>query len=164
MGLLADIVATYRSPGAVMRRHLDGVRDEGRVLMYLLLACCLSCLAQWPRLQREVSMDGSVALEIRIGGALFGWMFIAPLAMYAVAFLARVVAGALGGRGTGYSARLALFWSMLAVAPLGLVAGLVGGFIGPGPAAAIAGLAGYAVFCVIWWFSMVEAEAGGAFP
>ncbi len=164
MGLFADIVATYRSPGKVMRRHLDGARDEGRALMYLLLACCLSCLAQWPRLQREVSMDGSVALEIRIGGALFGWIFIVPPAMYAFAFLARVLAGAFGGHGTGYSARLALFWSMLAVAPLGLVAGLVGGFIGPGPAAAITGLVGYVIFCVIWWFSMIEAETGRARP
>ncbi len=164
MGLFADILATYRSPGKVMRRHLDGARDEGRALMYLLLACCLSCLAQWPRLQREVSMDGSVALEIRIGGALFGWIFIVPPAMYAFAFLARVLAGAFGGHGTGYSARLALFWSMLAVAPLGLVAGLVGGFIGPGPAAAITGLVGYVIFCVIWWFSMIEAETGRARP
>lgn len=164
MGLVTDIMATYRSPRRVMRRHLDEGPDESRALIYLLLACGLGFVAQWPRLRREALMDGSVPLEMRLGGALLGWMFIAPLAMYAIAFAARLVAQAFGGRGTGYSARLALFWSMLAAAPLGLVTGLITGFIGPSLESAFIGLAGTAVFCLIWWFSMIEAEAGGVLP
>ncbi len=162
MGLVSDIFATYRSPRNVMRRLLAVSPDESRALMYLLLACGLAFVAQWPRLQREALMDASVTLEMRIGGALLGWMFMVPPVMYAVAFAARLIARAFGGQGTGYSARLALFWSMLATAPLGLAAGLISGFGGAGIGATVMGVVGYAVFCLIWFSSMIEAELGGA--
>ena len=164
MGLVTDIIATYRSPRIVMRRHLAAGRDESRALMFLLLACGLAFVAQWPRLRREALMDGSVPLEMLIGGALLGWVFIVPLIMYVVAFVTRIIARALGGRGTGYSARLALFWSMLAAAPIGLVIGLISGFGGPGFGATISGFAGCSAFCLIWCFSMIEAEVGGVSP
>jgi len=161
--LITDIVATYRSPRAVMRRHLDTGADEGRALMYLVLACGLSFIAQWPRLRNETAMDGSVTLDMRLGGALLGWMFIAPLVMYAVASVARLAARAFGGRGTGHSARLALFWSMLAATPSWLVSGSIAGLAGPGLPATLSGLFGYAVFFVFWLASTLEAEVHGAY-
>ncbi len=164
MGLMTDIVATYRSPRAVMRRHLDRGSDESRALMYLVLSCGLLYFAQWPRLWREALADGSVTLDVRLGGALFGWLFVAPLVMYAVALVARLVARVFGGRGTGHSARLALFWSMAAATPLWLVSGLINGLLGPGFEATLFGIVGHMAFFLFWGLSMIEAEVYGARP
>ncbi len=160
MGLTSDILATYRSPRTVMRRHLDRGTGEGRALMFLVLACALLYLAQWPRLRREALMDGSVPLDMRMGGALFGWMLVVPLAMYGVAFIARMAARVFGGRGTGKSARLALFWSLVATAPLWILGAMVSELLGPGSRAVLSTMAG-AVLLVVWGLSMIEAEIRG---
>jgi len=47
--------------------------------------------------------------------------FFAPLMLYLVAALSHLVAKAFGGTGTSYGARLALFWTLLVVAPLSLL-------------------------------------------
>jgi hypothetical protein len=62
------------------------------------------------------------------------------------------------GRGTFYSARLALFWSLLVTAPLFLLNGLVAGFIGQGPASDATGLVTLLGFLVIWLACLIEAE------
>ena len=124
MALIPDIPATYRSPRAVFRRQLALGPREDRALLYLLLACGLIFVAQWPRLaargisgrRRCRSMRGSA-------GALLAWVFIAPLALYGLAALSHLAARGLRGQGTGYTARLALFWALLAAAPLWLLNG-----------------------------------------
>jgi hypothetical protein len=158
MALTADIVATYRGPGRVMRRQLEGGAREDRALFYLLLACGLIFVAQWPRLSREAYLNPEVPLQALIGGALMGWLFIAPLALYGLAALSHLVARALGGQGNWFTARLALFWSLLAAVPLWLLFGLVSGFIGPGPAESLVGLIALAGFLAIWLLSLIEAE------
>lgn len=143
-----------------MRRHLSqGVRED-RALVYLMLACGLIFVGQWPALQRAALADPSTPLDARLGGALMAWLFIAPLALYAVAALTRLVARVLGGRGTGYGARLALFWSLLAASPLWLLTGLVAGLIGPGPALTATGAVALGGFIVLWLAALVEAESG----
>ena len=150
MSLTRDIAATYRSPRAVMRRLLArGVRED-RALMYLLLGCALIFVAQWPRLRREAFLDDTIPFDARLGATLLAWLFIA-----------RLVARVLGGRGSGYSARLALFWSLLAASPLWLLNGLVAGFLGPGPQLALTGFVALAIFALFWGLTMVEAETGG---
>ena len=47
-------------------------------------------------------------------------------------------------------ARMALFWAVLAASPLWLLTGLVGGFIGRGPAFTGTGLLAVAAFFAIW--------------
>jgi hypothetical protein len=162
VAVTTDIVATWRRPRAVIRRHLAQGAREDRALVYLMLACGLIFVGQWPALQRAALADPSTPLDARLGGALMAWVFVAPLAMYAVAALSHLLARALGGRGTGYGARLALFWSLLAASPLWLLYGLVAGMIGPGPAMTATGVVAFAGFLVLWVAALIEAEWGAA--
>lgn len=156
MAAVADILATYRSPGRALRRMLGEGAGEARCLAVLTGGCALSFVAQWPRLAREAHLGGP-DLEARMGGALFGWMVVAPLALYAIAGLAHLACRALGGRGSGADSRFALFWALLAASPLALLHGLAAGFAGPGRRLALAvGLAWCAAFAVFWVTGMRE--------
>lgn len=138
-------------------RLSEGLRED-RALVFLIVACLLMFVAQWPRLQLEALIDPDIPLEARLGGALMGWLFIAPLALYAIAALSRIIARLLGGQGSWLSARMALFWSLLAVTPLWLLNGLLTSMNGPGLVRDISGLIALAAFVLIWLSSMVEAE------
>lgn len=83
MALTTDILASYRRPRTVLRR-LQGDRREARILVYLMLGCGLIFIAQWPRLAREAHLDEEVPLDALLAGALFAWVFIAPLVFYAL--------------------------------------------------------------------------------
>lgn len=158
MALMPDILTSYRRPRVVMRRLLSAGVREDLALMYLLLGCAMIFVAQWPRLSREAHLNAEVPLNALLGGALLGWLFLAPLVLYAIGALSHVIARAVGGQGSWYSARLALFWGLLASAPLWLLDGLTAGFIGAGPARTITGTAALAAFVFIWINSLAEAE------
>ena len=158
MSATGDIVQSYRSPRVVMRRHLARGISEGRVFIFLVAACLLVFIAQWPRLSREAFLDTTVPLEARLGAAMWGWLFVAPLIFYVIAWLSYLVARVIGGRGTAYGARLALFWSLLAVTPLWLLQGLVAGFIGEGPQLVVAGILLLAGFGWVWINSLIETQ------
>ncbi|MDJ0629830.1 MAG: YIP1 family protein [Rhodobacter sp.] len=158
MAVATDIAAMYRAPRQTVRRLLTmGVRED-RALLYLMLACALIFVAQWPRLAREAHLDAAVPLDARIGGALLAWFFLAPLLLYAVAAITRLAARLLGGRGTWYTARLALFWSLLAAAPMWLLSGLAAGFLGPGGALQGVSALALGVFLVFWGLALLETE------
>lgn len=159
MAATRDIVATYRGPGAVMRRLLAMGRREDRALIILMLACGVMFIAQWPPLARDAYLTGD-ALNPKLGGALLAWVFIAPLFFYAMALVSHLIARLFGGGGTGFGARLAMFWALLAASPLMLLAGLVAGFIGPGPGLTAVGALWLAVFLGFWVLGLREAEWG----
>ena len=157
MSVVLDIARAYRKPAEVFRRRLgDGPRED-RALITLMVACLLIFVAQWPRLQRLAIADGS-DLQPLIGGALFGWMFIVPLAAYALGALSHLLARPLGGGGTGYGARLALFWALLVASPLWLLWGLVAGFIGEGVQLKLVGAVALLAFLVHWSLNLWTAE------
>jgi hypothetical protein len=158
MAVSTEILHAWRAPRAALRRQLGGGENEGRALIYLVVACLLFFIAQWPHLSRAAFEDPSIPLQARLGGALFGWMFVAPLFFYFVAAISHIFARLLGGGGTWFTARLALFWSLLAVSPAVLLLGLVAGIIGPGPAQSATGLLFVAAFLYIWISSLIEAE------
>ncbi|WP_416915940.1 MAG: YIP1 family protein [Roseicyclus sp.] len=158
MAVTTDIVATWRRPGTVMRRLLSMGRREDRALAMLIAACLVIFVAQWPRLSREAFFDPSVPLEARLGGALLGWLFIAPLMAYAVAAIGHLLALIVKGKGSWYSSRLALFWSLLSTSPAFLFYGLVAGFIGPGIEQSLAGGLLLIAFLAIWGLCLREAE------
>lgn len=159
MALTTEIVRTYRSPRTVIRRHLAAGRREDRAIAYLMAACLIIFVAQWPRLQRAAMFDPDAPpLDAQIAGALFAWLFIMPLAFYGIAALSHIVARLLGGQGTWWGARIALFWTLLATAPLMLLYGLVAGMIGPGLELQITGAVTALAFLVIWGVSLREAE------
>jgi len=159
MSLSSDIAATYLRPRRVMQRHLAIGPREDRALMYLILSCVLIFLAQWPRLGRQSHFDESVPFDALIGGALLGWLFIAPLGLYGLAALSHLLARAVGGNGSWYGARLALFWALLAATPLWLLNGLAVGVIGSGAARGLTGLVALAAFLIFWGLSLLEAES-----
>lgn len=161
MSVVQEIVATWRAPRAAIRRQLQAGPREDRALVYVMLACLLIFVAQWPRLAREAFLDPSVPLEARLGAALFGWMALMPLFFYGLAGFSHLLARMLGGRGTFFGARLALFWTLLVVSPLWLLNGLVAGFIGAGLAQNVVATLLSIAFLAIWMLSLAEAEAFG---
>lgn len=160
MPVSTDIVASWRRPGRVMRRMLDMGRREDRALLFLMLACGLMFVGQWPIISREEALmpDEGAPLQARLAITFFAWLMIWPIAFYALGGLTHLLATLVGGRGSFYSARLALFWALLAATPGWLFYGMVAGFIGPGPAANLAGSLWAVVFLAIWGISLREAE------
>lgn len=157
MPVTSDITATYRGPRRVMRRLLAMGQREDRALAFLMGACFIVFVGQMPRLSREAHLSGQ-ELNMLLGGALLGWIFIAPLLLYGLAGLSHLIARLVGGQGSWFGARLALFWSLLASTPLLLLHGLVAGFIGPGPGLQLVGLVWLVIFVWFWGASLLQAE------
>lgn len=159
MSVTFDIAAMYRGPTRVTDRILAGSAREGRALAYLMAGCAVLFIAQLPKLARQAHLTGE-DLNMLMGASLMGLLFIAPLLFYGIAGISHLVARAFGGQGTFWSARIALFWSLLATSPLILLHGLVAGFIGPGPQLTIVGAVWCAVFLWFWGTSLWRAERG----
>ncbi|MBK0326582.1 YIP1 family protein [Rhodobacteraceae bacterium F11138] len=157
MPVTTDITATYRGPGRVMRRLMAMGPREDRALAFLMVACVIVFIAQMPRLSREAHLKEQ-ELDMLLGGALFGWVFLAPLMLYLLAAISHLIARALGGRGDWFGARLALFWALLASSPLILLHGLVAGMIGPGPGLQAVGLLWLVIFGWFWFACLKQAE------
>ena len=149
MSVVADIAATYFGPRTVMHRLLGAGRHEGRALAFAMGFAVLAFAAQSPRLARTAHLEGGDP-DIMLGGALFATVIVLPLFLYVIAGLAWLAGRALGGRVSGYGARLSLFWALLASAPVLLIHGLVAGMIGPGAAQVGLGLSWCAV--VLWFW------------
>ena len=126
--------------------------------MLLMLGCALVFVAQWPRLARQAALSDAVPLDALLGGALFAWGVIVPLALYGVAAASHLIARLVGGQGAYYGARLALFWALVAAAPAWLLHGLVAGMIGPGAGLSIIGALALGAFLWIWLAGLVQAE------
>jgi hypothetical protein len=149
MSVRRDILATYKGPGSVVRRILSAGQREDRALAFLMIACGLIFVAQAPRLARQAHIEGQ-ELNMLLGASLMAWLIIAPLALYAIAALASLIGRVLGGNGTMYGARVALFWALLASSPLILLVGLVAGFIGPGVQLEFVEFIWFACFAWFW--------------
>ncbi len=158
MAVTTEIIRSYRAPRDVLRQQLHAGVREDRALVYLYAACLIILVSRLPALARQAHLDPSVPLEARIGGALLAWLFIMPLVFYALAAVSHLVARMLGGQGNWYSARLALFWALLASSPLWLLLGLIDGLIAAGPARGIVGAVCAAAFVTFWAAGLRETE------
>ncbi len=150
---------SYRAPRAVMRRHLARGLREDYALYILLIACGIVFVSRWPELSRAAHLDPSIPLSARLWAAGLGWIFFAPMFFYALAWLSYLIARIMGGQGTAYGARLALFWSLLVVSPIWLLHGLVAGFIGDGPQLVAVGVLLFGAFGWVWISSLIEAQS-----
>lgn len=168
----------YRRPRQVVRGLMAMGQREDRALFFLLLGCALMFVAQWPRLARQANEQPEIGEEVcasantpaemcdavseamraLVGSALMGWVFVVPLALYVIAGLTRLIARLIGGKGTWYSARLALFWALLASVPMWLLSGMVAGFIGPGLQLSLTSGIASAVFLLFWIIGLTETE------
>lgn len=160
MPVTREILATYRGPRKVIRRLLVPGPREDRALAILMSGCALVFIAQWPRLARQAHLEEQ-ELNPLLGGALMGWLVIAPLLFYIVALVSHGLARLLGGQGSAHGARLALFWAFFAASPLILLHGLVAGFIGPGTGLQAVGLVWLGIFMWFWLAGLFEAEWSG---
>lgn len=160
MSMTRRILTSWRRPRDVMRGLLAAGQREDRAFATLFFACVIIFVAQLPSLAREAHFDPSVPLDARLGGALMGVMFMLPLIAYALAGITHVVAKLMGGKGSFYTARMALFWALLAVSPLMLLQGLVAGFIGNGLQASLTG--GLVALGFLWQWGNALAVAESA--
>lgn len=166
MPVTNDIVRTWRRPRAVVKELLSHGPREDRAIAYLMAACLLIFVAQWPRLARRAAgfelAPGAEAPDLTqlMAYEFMGWIMIWPLLMYMIAALIHSIFKVFGGQGSHYSARIALFWSLLATTPVLLLYGLMAGFLGPGPGTNLVGAIWLIAFAVIGIQAFREAETG----
>ncbi len=148
MSLSADILRSWAAPRTVIRARLAAADGERSSLFYLMLGCVLIFIAQFPRLSQEAAASAEIPFEGMLAGALFGWLFIAPLFFYLVAGLLGLVLHFFRPGTAGWAVRLGVFWAVLVAAPLMLVQGALAVLAGPGLLALLSGLAVLAVFLI----------------
>ena len=153
MSVTNDMVAAYRLPGKSMERQLASGAGEERALIFLMASCVVFFIAQLPVVSRNAHLN-QTEMGPELGANVLAWLFIAPLAMYVVAAALRVVMRIFGCKASWFSVRLALFWTMLAGAPLILLNGLTEGMIGPGAEQTLVGALWLASFLWILFGSL----------
>jgi hypothetical protein len=158
MAITDDIVETYRRPRAVIRRKLAAGPREDRALAMLFGACALIFVSLWPGLSRAAHLDPTQPLDARMAGALLGSVFLVPLFAYCLAGISHWTARRFGGNGSYFGARLALFWAMLASAPIMLLQGLAQGFLASGPILVLIGILVLLIFLYLWLAMLIEVE------
>lgn len=161
MTVSTELVSTWRAPRAALRRHLARGRSEAFAFTLLLVFLILAFVGQWPVAARDAFLAGEPSAAPRILARALAVLATIPL-WYGLAALSHLVARALGGQGSWYAARIALFWALATVGPLMLLQGLVGGMIGQGPGLwLVSALVGVG-FLWLWLTMLHEAETGGA--
>lgn len=121
LGLIGEIAHAYRAPRAAMARQVREGMNEGRSLFHLFAACAMGAAASLPdALRAAQALPAGEARAGVVPAHIFGYMFVAPPVMYAVAALVHLAARAFGGRGGFAGARAALFWALLLGGPLAL--------------------------------------------
>ncbi|WP_322865837.1 YIP1 family protein [Aquicoccus sp. G2-2] len=157
MSVLVNIAGSYPRPGKVIRRLLAGGVREDRAFAVLMAGCAIVFVSHWPKLARDAHLNGT-PLNPALGGALMAWLIIMPLVFYLLGFLAWALMRGLGGKPSLFGARLALFWALLASAPLLLAHGLAAGYVGAG--AVQTGLAALWLAAFIWIWIAGSVAAG----
>ena len=159
MSASTELVATWTAPRAALRRHLARGVSEPFAFSLLLIFLILAFVGLWPVAAREAFLNNEPSAAPRILAFALAVLALIPV-WYALAALSRLAARAMGGQGSWYGARIALFWALASVGPLLLLQGLVAGMIGPGPAlTAVRVIVGVAFFC-LWLILLHESEFG----
>lgn len=159
MTVSTDLVATWRRPRAILRQHLARGRSEPFAFSLLLVFMILAFVGLWPVAAREAFLANEPSAAPRILAFALAVLALIPV-WYALAALSRLAARAMGGQGSWYAARIALFWALASVGPLMLLQGLVAGMIGPGPALTAVRVGVGLAFFWLWLTLLHEAELG----
>lgn len=147
-GVTPRIIRSWKAPRSVFN-DLRGMPDNA-LLAVLMAAMLILWVAQVPAHSRAAQLDPSIPLEARLGGAFLAVMFMMPILCYLVATVVSMLSNLTAWRVTPLDSRLALFWSLLAVAPAMLLLGLVAGLIGSGPALELCQILTGVAFLLIW--------------
>lgn len=161
MSVTTDIVQAWRQPKVVIARHLQRPKSEPFAFSLLVAFLVLAFVSLWPVLSRQTVLQPDVPMVQRLVAAGLALLATIPF-WYLLAAVSHWISKAMGGQGSAYTARLALFSALLAVTPGMLLQGLVAGMIGPGAQANL--VAVLVVLALLWiWLSMLrEAERGDA--
>ena len=157
MALTLDIIESHIRPRRVMARLLKmGVRED-RIFAMLLVGCLILFMAQWPYRARQAHLSGETLTDYIQHDAL-ALIFILPLIAYGFAGLLRLLSRVFRAKANYYSARLALFWALLAASPAVILSGMIKGFVGLGPINSVFGAAWFVIFLWVLVNSLLEAE------
>jgi hypothetical protein len=159
MSLVPDIVESWRAPRRVLRRHMARPRSEAFLFTFLFTFLLIAFVAQAPYAARLAHFQPEVPMPQRLFAAFLGLIATLPL-WYGLAALSRLVARALGGQGSWYGARLALFWALVTITPGMLLMGLSLGILGQGAQTNALGVLVGLAFLVFWITFLREAERG----
>ncbi len=159
MTVTTDLVRTWWRPRAILRQHLARGKSEPFALSFLLIFLVLAFIGQWPGAARAAHFAGEPSAWPRILPTAYGLLAAIPF-LYGLAALGHLAARTMGGQGTWYGGRIALFWALAAVGPLMLLQGLVSGMIGPGPSLTALNLVIAVAFLWLWATLLHEAERG----
>lgn len=159
MAVTSDILRTWTRPRAVIRDHLAMGLREDRALIFLMAGCFVLFIARLPQFAR-VAHETGANMERDVAYGLFGTMFLLPLLLYGLAMLSYLLTRPFLPALTPFTARLALFWALLAASPAALLYGLVTGFIGPGVQMTVTGLIWVSAFVVFWLSGLIAASRG----
>lgn len=157
MSVTSDIVESWRRPRVVVRRLLERGGSEGFVLTFLLIFLLLAFVARAPVLARDAFLDPSTPLPQRLFAAALGLLATLPV-WYGLAAVSHLIARAIGGRGSQYGARLALFWALVVVGPAMLVHGLVQAMADNPGFSTLFGVGIGLGFLLLWVVMLIEVE------
>ena len=157
MSVTRDIFLSHIKPRIVMERLRSMGLREDRALAMLMGGCIILFMSQWPFRARQAHIEGATLTDM-IQNDLVGIVFVLPLIAYGLAATLRIISRLFGAKADYYSARLALFWTLLATSPLAILSGLVKAFIGPGIQNNIVGFLYIAFFLWILINSLRESE------
>ncbi|CUH39598.1 hypothetical protein JSE7799_02325 [Jannaschia seosinensis] len=157
MSVSRDIPRAWIRPRRVMAEHIARGTGDSEAFIFLMAGCLMVFVSRLPALSRDAFLTGADFM-VAMGGALMALVFLLPLVMLAVAYLAHLVAKALRAPGRAEGARVATSWALLAASPAMLLNGLTEGFIGAGSALDLVGLFALGGFIWIWVNSLYVAE------
>lgn len=162
MSVVSNVLYTYRSPSKAFERMYARPDSEATSLGYLMGACFLTYVAQWPYLARQAHLE-EFNLQTSLAASLLAWLLIAPLLLYTLAIVLYFFHKFFKGSKTSAQIRVGLFWSFLAATPLMMLFGLVKGFLGHGTAESIVGFFWFVAFSYFIFCAVLRAKVGGAF-
>lgn len=157
MALTSDIVESWRRPRAVIRRLRGAGKSEPFVFTFLFVFLLLTFVANAPALSRQATLNPEVVLLPSLFASALGLLAMIP-AFYLLAALGHLVARLMGGQGSWYDGRLALFWALTCSTPAVLVLGLTRAFVGDGAAITVIGSAVFLGFIVLYSTMLREVE------
>ena len=162
MSVVSNVLYTYRSPSKAFELMYTRPANEATSLGYLMGACFLTYVAQWPYLARQAHLE-EFNLQTSLAASLLAWLLIAPLLLYTLAIVLYFFHKFFKGSKTSAQIRVGLFWSFLAATPLLMLFGLVKGFLGHGTAESIVGFFWFVAFSYFIFCAVLRAKVGGAF-
>jgi len=159
MGFLRDIVETWIRPAQVVRRKLAAGLREEKLLAYVIFAAMIALMVRIPALVSEQqAATEPKPLDALVAGSIVAYLLFGPLFLYLLAALSHMVARLARGKGSWQGARLALFWSLLALQPLVALSAFLVGLAPWGWVARVAPWALAGGFVWVWLSALAAVE------